>query len=79
MCNCVEKIESQLLKKMQDEPGFTEVVEEPTFVNRTIYPAILPSFPIKGKYMKGERFRRTYAVSLRPTFCPFCGKKYKKL
>jgi len=76
MCNCIETIKKQSLATMQAEHGFTEVVETPFFKNHSIYPEVTPYFPIEGKYMQGKK-KRVFKVNLYPTFCPFCGVKYK--
>jgi hypothetical protein len=67
-----------MLEKMQNEPGFTEVIEKPMFVYYSNCPSVLPYFLIKGKYMQGGNLM-IYAARIYSLFCPFCGKKYKKL
>ena len=77
MCNCIETIKEQMLKNMTEQKGFTEVIDEPFFVNYAIYPVVKPYFPIKGAYMEGKR-KRKFEVSFYPTFCLFCGEKYEE-
>jgi hypothetical protein len=74
MCDCTEKVKEAMLKKMEQESGFTEVVSEPGFVNISIYPEEVPYFPITGRYMTGKK-SRVFKISLYPTYCPFCGLK----
>jgi hypothetical protein len=74
MCDCIEKVKDALNRKMQEERGFTEIVEEVDFVNHSIYPTVKPYFPTKGKYRQGKRVV-TFKISVYPTYCPFCGEK----
>jgi hypothetical protein len=73
MCNCDEIVLDQMLEKMKEEYGFTEVLEAPMWKYYSIYPDIKPYFPIVGKYLQGKKSRK-FSVSMYLTFCPFCGK-----
>ena len=76
MCNCIEKVKEALNKKMQEERGFTEIVEDAEFVNHFICPTIEPHLPVTGKYRQGKKVR-TLKASMRLNYCPFCGEKIK--
>ena len=77
MCDCITIIKAEMLKKMTEQKGFTEVIDEPDFVNKSWYPEVKPYFPMKGVYMEGKR-KRKFEVSFYPTFCLFCGEKYEE-
>ncbi len=63
MCNCLEKINKQL------KDHNTEIV---TTMTDPLGDAIwLPH--LKVKPLKGKK-----AVTVFPSYCPFCGEKYKK-
>ena len=81
-CDCINRIEKQLLQKMVEKyPGY-EVVEEPKFQNRTIILgdnalSLTLGNPVLGRVRKGKMIRK-YDTQMLPSYCPFCGKKLRE-
>ena len=81
-CDCINRIEKDLLQKMTEQyPGY-EVVEEPKFENRTIIIgdkdiSMIIGNPVIGRVRKGKTIR-IYKTQMLPSYCPYCGEKLRK-
>jgi hypothetical protein len=67
MCNCIFTIEEELGKTLQNpriKIGFT-------FPDMKSFPIIEVEYDKPGK-------KKKYIQTILPTYCPFCGEKYKK-
>lgn len=79
MCNCIEKVEMEIINKFNKEDPNREWEEPPGLGNKSYNwqtGAQKLYAPITGKYLQGKRTRKidTFLVL---TYCPFCGEKYE--
>jgi hypothetical protein len=63
MCDCITKLNKELLKDKR-----MPVLEMSFGMDGTAYPYM------EAMYLKG---RSKKFITILPTFCPFCGKEYK--
>lgn len=81
MCNCIEKIETQLTEQMQKAFPGREVIEPVQLSPKFVYSS--GGYPVhlncvgRVVYGKGTRKFDTFVLF---SYCPFCGEKiaYKK-
>ena len=88
MCNCIQEMTDSIKEKYEKLPPpekVAEWVDRGSFDNETIpldglgsRIAMSFSFQYRIKKTNGERAKNitTQKVSLRPNYCPFCGKAY---
>ena len=80
MCYCIDEVQQKLTSLMvQQNPG-CEIEEKVTFQNISwvIGENMIEMLnnPVLGKYRIGNKVKK-WETQMFPTFCPFCGKKYK--
>lgn len=77
-CDCIERIERLLTKKMQERFPDGEVTEMVQFQNKTLIFAdkeskLILSNPTIGR-VRIKKSIRKYETQMLPKFCPYCGK-----
>ncbi len=91
MCDCAkliaEKIKGHVVKEIEKEPGY-QGVNDAYFTNQTLvlskngltHAPIWVPFTVKytRKAKNGNVREYKRETSIRPSFCPFCGKEYGK-
>jgi len=75
MCDCIEKTESMLTAKMQEEFPGREIIDPVLLQPRFLYTAGYPlCFTAEGHVAFGKGIRKFNAAVIL-LYCPFCGRK----
>ena len=72
-CDCITTISEALRKDLEDDRASLDTVLTISSSVMDAYPALTVTYHPKkkdGSYGKEKK------ISIRPTFCPFCGQKY---
>lgn len=74
MCDCITKVNKKLREVYEDPKA--ELVTVLTVIGNKIeaFPALTAS--IHPKRRNGALAENSKNISIRPGFCPFCGKEY---
>ena len=74
MCDCISLVNKKLREETEDPQA--ELVTAITIIGNKLegFPALTAQ--VRTKRRDGTLSEKSKTISLRPTFCPFCGKEY---
>ena len=79
MCDCISKVEQNLLTRLQDDKTFKKPVKA-VKLKGVIFPITKDGLSRRSSSeveIELEGQKRKNKVSLAHSFCPFCGKAYE--
>jgi len=76
ICNCLKELDAKVKEHTKDEDACVDWVVSGLFGNDVLYlPKI--NYTFRKFNSRGEPTKKTFDGTIVPTFCPFCGKKYR--